>query len=53
MRDRKVIPFRKKPPSRAEVDAYRQATKRWSPAMRRLMFPEHFRAAGAFGLKAR
>jgi hypothetical protein len=38
-----VIPFRKRPPSTAELDAYRQMTRHWSEEMKQLMFPEHFR----------
>lgn len=38
-----VIPFRKRPPSDAELEMYRQMTKSWTPEMRQLMFPEHFR----------
>jgi hypothetical protein len=51
MSDDKVIPFRKRPPSEAELETYRRVTRNWHPEMRRLMFPEHFkkeqgRAAG-------
>ena len=38
-----VIPFRPRPPSEEELEVYRQATRNWSPEMKRLMFPEHFR----------
>ncbi len=38
-----VIPFRKRPPSQAELEIYRQMTRNWSPQMRELMFPEHFK----------
>jgi hypothetical protein len=41
--NRKVIPFRRRPPSPAEMLAYRQATRRWTPQMQQLVFPEHFR----------
>jgi hypothetical protein len=41
--DRKVIPFRKRRPSPAELLAYRQATRRWHPQMQQLLFPDHFR----------
>lgn len=39
-----VIPFRKRsaPPSEAELERYRQATRNWHPEMRRRMFPEHY-----------
>lgn len=43
MTDRKVIPFRKRPPSKAELEAYERMTRNWHPEMRRLLFPEHFR----------
>jgi hypothetical protein len=42
MSDRKVIPFRKRPPSQAELEAYRRMTRNWHPEMRRLVFPELF-----------
>ena len=38
-----VIPFRKRPPSESELDVYRQITRYWSPAVKQLMFPEHFK----------
>lgn len=38
-----VIPFRKRPPSESELEIYRQVTRNWSPQMRALMFPEHFK----------
>lgn len=38
----KVIPFRRRPPSEAELDAYRRMTRNWTPEMRRLLFPEYF-----------
>jgi len=38
----KVIPFRKRPPSEAELEVYRRMTRAWAPALRQLMFPEHF-----------
>jgi hypothetical protein len=39
-----VIPFRKHPapPSEAELERYRQATRNWHPEMRRKLFPEHY-----------
>ena len=42
MSDHKVIPFRKRPPSPAELAIYRQITRNWHPEMRRAIFPEHF-----------
>jgi hypothetical protein len=46
MTDRKVIPFRKRRPSQAELEAeleaYRHMTRNWHPQMRRLVFPEYF-----------
>jgi hypothetical protein len=41
--DDKVIPFRKRPPSETELEVYRMMTRAWAPALRQLMFPEHFR----------
>lgn len=43
MSDRKVIPFRKRPPSQAEMEAYMRMTRNWHPEMRRLVFPELFK----------
>ena len=43
MSDRKVVPFRKRAPSPAEIAIYRQITRSWHPEMRQLMLPEHFR----------
>jgi hypothetical protein len=43
MSERKVIPFRKRPPSEAELALYRRITRNWHPEMQRLMLPEHFR----------
>ena len=37
-----VIPFRPRPPSDGELDAYRDMTRNWHPQMRELMFPRHF-----------
>jgi len=41
--DDNVIPFRKRPPSDSELRVYRLMTRGWAPALRQLMFPEHFR----------
>jgi hypothetical protein len=38
-----VIPFRKRPPSEAELEIYRQITRGWHPELRKMMFPDHFR----------
>ena len=43
MSDDNVIPFRKRPPSESELEVYRMMTREWAPALRQLMFPEHFR----------
>ena len=43
MSDRKVIPFRKRPPSQAELELYMRMTRNWHPEMRRLVFPELFK----------
>ena len=42
MNDDNVIPFRKRPPSEAEMDAYRQMTRRWTDASKQLLMPDHF-----------
>ena len=34
--DRKVVPFRKRPPSGVELDVYRRMTRNWSAELRRL-----------------
>jgi hypothetical protein len=43
MSDSNVIPFRKRPPSNGEMEAYRRFTRCWSVELKQLMFPEHFR----------
>ena len=43
MSDNKVVPFRKRPPSQAELEAYQTMTRHWSPTLRQKMFPEHFK----------
>jgi len=43
MSDQKVVPFRRRPPSGAELEVYRRMTRSWHPDMRRLMLPEHFK----------
>ena len=43
MSDRKVVPFRKRPPCEAELEVYRRMTRNWHPDMRRRLLPEHFR----------
>lgn len=43
MADEKVVPFRKRPPSQAELEAYLRMTRNWHPEMRRLVFPELFK----------
>lgn len=46
MSDRNVIPFpgcaQERPPSEAELRAYRQITRGWTPALRQLLLPEFF-----------
>jgi hypothetical protein len=37
----KVIPFRRRPPSQGELEAYRWITRRWSPALKDLMVPQY------------
>lgn len=38
-----ILPFTRKtkPPTQGELAAYRQMTKNWSDAMRRLVFPQY------------
>ena len=43
MSDSKVIPFRKRPPSPGEMEAYRRFTRNWSNELKQLMFPDYFR----------
>ena len=43
MSDNKVIPFRRRPPSRAELEAYQRMTRHWSPTLRQMMFPEYYK----------
>lgn len=43
MRQDNVIPFRKRAPSKGELEAYRRLTRGWSPELRQMMFPEYFR----------
>ncbi len=42
--DSKVVPFRRRPPSKTELDVYKSMTRLWSSEMRQRIFPEHFRA---------
>jgi hypothetical protein len=41
--DRKVVPFRPRAPSRAELEVYKLMTRTWHPEVRARIFPEHFR----------
>jgi hypothetical protein len=41
--DDNVIPFRKRRPSKNELEVYRHVTRNWHPQMRELVFPEHSR----------
>jgi len=41
--DNKVVPFRRRPPSQAELEVYQRMTRHWSPTLRQMMFPELFR----------
>jgi hypothetical protein len=43
MSDSKIIPFRRRPPSPGEMEAYRRFTRNWSNELKRLMFPECFK----------
>jgi hypothetical protein len=51
MADEKVVPFRKRPPSQAELEAYMRMTRNWHPEMRRLVFPELFKKEQARAAK--
>ncbi len=43
MSESKVIPFRRRPPTRVELEVYQRMTRHWSPTLRQMMFPEYFR----------
>jgi hypothetical protein len=43
MSERKVIPFRKRPPSGVELEVYRRITRNWHPTCGGLLLPEHFK----------
>jgi hypothetical protein len=43
--DSKVVPFRRRPISKAELEAYQRMTRHWSPTLRQKMSPEHFKLA--------
>jgi hypothetical protein len=43
MSERKVIPFRKRPPSGVELEVYRRITRNWHPGMRPLPRSEPFK----------
>jgi len=43
--DSKVVPFRRRPPSQAELEVYQRMTRHWSPTLRQMMFPELFNCA--------
>ena len=43
MTDQNVIPFRRRPPSEGEMEAYRRMTQNWNAHLRQLLFPEHFK----------
>lgn len=45
MSDSKVVPFRRRPPSQAELEVYQRMTRHWSPTLRQMMFPELFKRA--------
>jgi len=47
MSDAKIIPFRKRPPSKPQLDIYRMMTRSWSAQMKQLMFPDYFRSEQA------
>ena len=37
----KIIPFRSRPPANGELEVFRRITRRWSPALRDLIFPQY------------
>jgi len=41
--DSKVVPFRRRPVSKAELEAYQRMTRHWSPTLRQKMSPEYFK----------
>jgi hypothetical protein len=43
MSDAKVIPFRKRPPTKPQLEIYRMMTRSWSAQMKQMMFPDYFR----------
>jgi len=45
MRESNVIPFRKRVPSKHELEAYRAITRGWSTELRALMFPQYVQFA--------
>ncbi len=45
MSTNKVVPFRRRRVTRAELEAYQQMTRHWSPTLRQKMPPEHFKLA--------
>jgi hypothetical protein len=42
----KVVPFRPRPPSEAELAVYKAITRNWHPELRQRILPDHFRSAG-------
>jgi hypothetical protein len=40
--DDKIIPFRKRPPSQAELETYRHITRGWTAEMKKMMFPQYY-----------
>jgi hypothetical protein len=43
--DSKIVPFRRRPHSEAELEVYLRMTRHWSPTLRQMMFPELFNRA--------
>ncbi|HYX74349.1 MAG TPA: hypothetical protein VE819_06675 [Steroidobacteraceae bacterium] len=43
MSDSKVVPFRRRPVSEAELEVYQRITRHWSPTLRQKLSPEHFK----------
>ena len=40
-----VVPFRKRAPSKNELEVYHWMTRGWSPGLRRLMCPQYYLCA--------
>ncbi len=45
MSDSKIVPFRRRAASKAQLEAYQRMTRHWSPTLRQKMSAEHFKLA--------